>query len=154
MRTKFSRLFLALIVALVVTFALGTFPAVAHARVSTQVQRANADGLGKLTIKNGVGSAAEVKVIDTSTNSVVYKVDIPSGQDDTITGIADGTYVIAFWSGTPSGGFGKKFKDPLVYKTTQTDQGVKYTIWTVTLYTVVNGNAPTDNISRGDFDSM
>jgi hypothetical protein len=113
-----------------------------------QVSQKEPDGLGKLTIENGTGYSAQVKVIDTSTNKAVYKVHVPAHHNYTITGIDDGTYALAFWLGTRTNGFGKKFTDTFVFNTTQTS----YTVWTVTLHTVPNGNAPTEDISRGEFD--
>ena len=142
---------LALMVALMLAFALSK---VAHAQ-SAQVQQANDDALGQLIIQNGTGDDAEVKVVDNSTSKLVYDVHVPSSpQDYTITGIPDGTYTLAFWIGTSTNGYGKKFTDPLLYTTTATDQGTQYTIYTVTLQPVPNGNAPTTGISSGEFNNM
>ena len=106
---------LALMVALMVVFAISTE---AHAK-STQAQKTNKDALGELIVQNGTGSEAEVKVVDNSTGKLVYDVHVPSSsQDYTIKGVPDGTYTLAFWVGTSTDGYGKKFTDPLVYTTT------------------------------------
>ena len=139
---------LALMVALMLAFTLST---VAHA----QSAQALDDALGQLIIQNGTGYDAEVKVVANSTKQLVYDVFVPSSsQDYTITGIPDGTYTLAFWIGTTTNGYGKKFTEPLIYTTTTNDQGTLYTVYTVTLQPVPNGNAPTTGVSSEEFDNM
>ncbi len=137
--THLHRILLVLMAALLLTCALMTLPPAAYAQTSAQAQGATPDGLGKLIIQNGTGLNAQVKVLNTSTHRVVSTVHVPSHKNRTITGIADGTYALAFWLGTATNGFGKKFSNTLHFQTIQTSQGVETTVYTVTLHAVVGG---------------
>jgi len=149
---RWNHKFLVLMAVLMVALAFMALPTAADAQRSAQGVKA--DALGKLIIENGTGLDGQVKVLNTSTHQVVYNVHVRAHHNRTITGIADGTYAIAFWLGTATNGYGKKFSNTLHFQTTQTSQGVEYTVYTVTLHAVVGGNAPTQYISRGAFNSF
>jgi hypothetical protein len=146
---------LVLIAALIVALAFMALPAAVDGQGSAHAPAAvAADAFGKLIIENGTGLNAQVKLLNVSTHHVVFNVNVLAHHNRTITGIADGTYALAFWLGTPTNGFGKKFLNTLHFQTIRTGQGIKYTVYTVTLHAVVGGNAPTQGISRSAFNSF
>ncbi len=154
-RKHWHRPLLVLFAALMVALAFMALPTAVAAQRSDHVQAVvAADAFGKLIIENGTGLNAQVKLLNVSTHHVAYIVNVLANHNRTVTGIADGTYALAFWLGSPTNGFGKKFLNTLHFQTIQTGHGIKYTIYTVTLHAVVGGNAPTQGISRSVFNSF
>jgi hypothetical protein len=125
----------------------------------------NSTTRGQLTVSNGTDHHAIAKLIDIDTDSKVLSFAIGARQQSTIYRIADGTYQLIFafgdrvYAGTdrfesPSGFF--KFDNSLSFATTYTADTVyyykNYTKLSVTLHTVLGGNAKTSSISRSDFE--
>jgi hypothetical protein len=113
-----------------------------------------AGGQGRLTIQNGLSQDGAVVLVHGKSRAIgVY---VRAHASTTVRNIKDGTYTIDFTSGslfhTCTGRFSSgasywRFSKPLAFVTTPTE----YTLWTVTLQPVPNGNAPATQISPADF---
>ena len=114
-------------------------------------------GEGELTIDNTAGSSDVVSSLTyQNSKTTLLAVFIRKGESYTINNIIDGTYDLFVLSGEEWDPITKqfysnvgriKFEDSLPYTTSNTD----FTIWRVTLYPVIDGNAKTKPISQDDF---
>jgi hypothetical protein len=111
-------------------------------------------GLGELTIENGLSrDGVVVLVLGRSRAIGVY---VRAHATATVGNIKNGTYTVYFTTGSQyrtctgrfsSGASYQRFSDSLPYH----DTPPEYTIWTMTLQPVPNGNAPSTPISPPDF---
>ena len=111
-------------------------------------------GQGRLTIQNGLSQDGVVVIVRGQSKAIgVY---VRAHASTTVQNIKDGTYTIDFTAGsvfsTCTGRFASgasywRFSNSLAFVTTPTE----YTVWTLTLQPVPNGNAPTTQISPADF---
>ncbi|MGB9178408.1 MAG: hypothetical protein WCB68_04100, partial [Pyrinomonadaceae bacterium] len=118
-------------------------------------------GRGVLRISNGTSSDAIAKLVDSATNKTRRLVYIQASSNGTISGIETGDYILKFSLGT---GYVKdegrflysqsysKFDDILDFREYRTDDGIRYSIFEVTLNPVIGGNAQTSPISAADFE--
>ncbi|MES2953026.1 MAG: hypothetical protein V4674_00500 [Patescibacteria group bacterium] len=113
-------------------------------------------GAGTLTISNGSGSNAVVKLI-TSGGRKVYSVYIRSGSNFTIEDINDGVYRLLFMFGSDWDADQQKFlvdaraeafDDTFDFQTTDT----KYRTFEVTLNPVAGGDATTSTLDPSEFE--
>ncbi len=113
-------------------------------------------GLGRLTIKNGLSKDGVVTLM--LGRSKAFSVYVRAGKNTTVRNIKDGTYTVYFTTGSPfsfsvsKGRFTRgaaywrfdnrlRFASPPPY----------YTVWTMTLHPVRNGNARATQIKPGDY---
>jgi len=111
-------------------------------------------GQGRLTIHDGLSQDGVVVIVRGKSKAVgVY---VRAHASTTVDNVKDGTYTLDFTSGSlfractgrfSSGASYWRFSKPLAFVTTPTE----YTLWTVTLQPVPNGNAPAKQISPADF---
>jgi hypothetical protein len=118
------------------------------------------DGLGTLSISNGSGSDAVVKLI-TNGGSKVYEVYIQVGDNYTIRHISDGVYRLAFefgsnWDTTQKTFLvdrsAESFDDTFNFETSDLTSSIQYTTFNVTLNPVADGNATTSTLDPSEFD--
>jgi len=111
-------------------------------------------GQGRLTIQNGLSQDGVVVLV--RGHSKAIGVYVRAHASTTVHNIKDGTYTIDFTAGSlfrtctgrfTSGASYWRFSNSLAFVTTPTE----YTVWTLTLQPVPNGNAPTTQISPADF---
>lgn len=113
-------------------------------------------GLGRLTIKNGLSKDGVVTLM--LGRSKAFSVYVRARSNTTVRNIKDGTYTVYFTTGSPfsfsvsKGRFTRgaaywrfdnrlRFASPPPY----------YTVWTMTLNPVPNGNARATQIKPGDY---
>jgi hypothetical protein len=111
-------------------------------------------GLGQLTIQNGLSQDGVVMLVLGRSRAIgVY---VRAHATATVGNIRDGNYTVYFSSGSryrtctgrfSSGASYQRFSKPLDYVTTPTE----YTVWTVTLQPVPNGNTPITPVSPPSF---
>jgi hypothetical protein len=111
-------------------------------------------GQGRLTIHNGLSQDGVVVLV--RGHSKAIGVYVRAHASTTVHNVKDGTYTIDFTAGSlfrtctgrfTSGASYWRFSKSLAFVTTPTE----YTLWTLTLQPVPNGNAPTTQISPADF---
>jgi hypothetical protein len=111
-------------------------------------------GQGKLTIHNGLSQDGVVVIV--RGHSKAIGVYVRAHASTTVQNVKDGTYTVDFTAGSlfhtctgrfTSGASYWRFSKSLAFVTTATE----YTLWTLTLQPVPNGNAPTTQISPADF---
>ncbi len=118
-------------------------------------------GFGRLTIKNGTGSHALVKLVGQPNGTPAATMFIRTASEAQINDIPDGNYKLLFrlgrgWS-YQTGDFAQPhgtsaFKDALQFRAQSTTRGVVYDTLTATLHGVRGGTARTDTISEADFE--
>lgn len=117
-------------------------------------------GLGTLTIKNGTGEDAAVKLDDTKTKLSARFVYVRGGDEFTVKGIGSGVYFLRYTQGSdwdPGNHTFRKsptyseFEQTLDFNERRTDTGVAYHDYTVTLQKVLHGNARTRRITKEQF---
>lgn len=122
------------------------------------------NGRGVLTISNGTGSDAIVKLVDSETNKTRRMIYIQAYSEAKINSIGVGDYILKFAFGT---GYDSsqdtflhaqsfsRFDDILEFREYKTVEGlrrrVRWTTFEVTLHSVIDGNARTSPISAADF---
>jgi hypothetical protein len=111
-------------------------------------------GQGRLTIHNGLSQDGVVVLV--RGHSKAIGVYVRAHASTTVQNVKDGTYTVDFTVGSlfhtctgrfTSGASYWRFSKSLAFVTTATE----YTLWTLTLQPVPNGNAPTTLISPADF---
>jgi predicted regulator of Ras-like GTPase activity (Roadblock/LC7/MglB family) len=111
-------------------------------------------GQGKLTIHNGLSQDGVVVIV--RGHSKAIGVYVRAHASTTVQNVKDGTYTVDFTAGSlfhtctgrfTSGASYWRFSKSLAFVTTATE----YTLWTLTLQPVPNGNAPTTQISPAAF---
>jgi len=123
----------------------------------TYIKDSLRNGYGELTIKNQLNEKDAVTVLTLiGSKSPLISVYIRAEDSFTIKGIKDGLYELYFSLGEDwdekQGRFTKnasfeRFEDPIEFITTYDT----YTIYEVTLYGVVGGNAATENVPASSF---
>ena len=117
-------------------------------------------GPGILTISNGSGSDAVIKLI-TSGGKKVYSVYIRANNSYSIKNIDDGIYRLLFSFGSDWDSSQKKFlvnqsaqsfDDTFDFQATRDESGVEYDNISITLNPVVGGNATANPIDPTTFD--
>ena len=110
-------------------------------------------GLGRLTIKNGPSQDGEVTLV--LGRSKAISVYVRARSSTTVGNIKDGTYTIYYTTGSlfsvcegrfTHGATYWRFNDRLPFVSPPS-----YTVATLTLYAVTDGNAPTTQIPPGDY---
>jgi hypothetical protein len=113
-------------------------------------------GKGKLTIQMGTGGDAVVKLVKSDSSQASIAVYIRSDSSTTVTGIPDGVYRVLYATGdgynTLHATFvlnmsAAEFDEPVTYTTTRTS----YSTWSITLYSVTDGNATTTPLPGDSF---
>jgi hypothetical protein len=115
---------------------------------------------GALTVSNGTGRDAHVKLIEPSSRVLVGSFLVKSNSSYTLEQIPDGTYRVLFVLGqgwnpntqsfTKNKNFAK-FDKSLAYVTTQLGNSIRYKAFKITLHTVVGGNTTTSGLSEAEF---
>lgn len=113
----------------------------------------------ELTIRNGSGGDAIVKVRNSATNNVVVSFYVRQNQSATIDGIPDGYYRIQFGYGEALDAScrafintrASEFEGIQALQTEQRVDGIYTSVLSFTLYTVAGGNASIDGISSAAF---
>ena len=121
-------------------------------------------GKGTLKIDNGTRHDAVIKVVDEGARRTIIGFYVCAGQTASFDCIPDGNFRIIFASGTDwdgvVGNFTRdksfaKFDEELNFVTTRRTQGDsvyrQYSVFTLTLHRVVNGNAKTTNVGQDEF---
>ena len=136
------------------TQAAATTCATSRPHSGTVLYAGISGGSGQLTIKNRPGQDGVVMLVRGRHKAIgVY---VRAHARATVGNIQDGTYTIYFTTGYgysvcqgrfTSGATYWRFNNHLRFATTSTT----YTTWTLTLYAVSNGNAPTTQINPSDF---
>ena len=118
------------------------------------------DGSGILTISNGSGSDAVIKLI-TNGGKKVYSVYIRANNSYSIKNIDDGIYRLLFSFGSDWDSGQKKFivnpsaqafDDTFNFQTTRDQSGIEYDDISITLNPVAGGNAIANPIDPSTFD--
>ncbi len=119
------------------------------------------DGLGKLTVSNGL-SVDAVAVLTDLNHETILSFYIQSKDSFTVSGLEDGTRYLYFTTGedwdSDAGSFTRtarysRFADTLVFTTKRTGSTTQYTTFRVTLHAVVGGQAETQPVAPGQFPS-
>ncbi len=122
-------------------------------------RRMPSDGHGKLTVENGTDSDGFVRVAPADSDKAVYAGGVRAGQQLVLRAIEDGAYEVFFCTGTQWASDSYSFRDDyrchrftdrFRCKTVPTQSGVRWTDWSITLHTVVGGDAPATSISPGE----
>jgi hypothetical protein len=118
-------------------------------------------GRGKLTIENGNDTdAVLILAKKSSPKKALLVVYVRAGKDATVKSIKDGTYIVYYglgerWDAKSKaftvGGERRRFEDAIKFKTTRTATMITWKDWTLTLNTVLGGNAPTEAVGDGEF---
>jgi hypothetical protein len=121
-------------------------------------------GAGRLTIENGNDRDALVVLAKESDPATpLLAVYVRADNSRTIKRIKDGTYVLLYSLGENWDSGSNAFTSnvdyrqtgtTLKFKTTRISGGYRYTIWTVTLHTVVGGGTPAIPIGEDDFPTL
>jgi hypothetical protein len=115
---------------------------------------------GSLTVSNGTGKDAFVKLVEPNSRTLVAAFFVKSGSSSTQQQIPDGTYKVLFVLGngwnpnTQSFAKGKsfaKFDKSLNFMTMQVIGGVQYRAFKITLHPVRSGNATKSGVSEQEF---
>jgi hypothetical protein len=123
----------------------------------TFIEEGWGNGPGKLTIKNDGNDLDAVAVLTYPNKAVFSAVYIRSRDSFAITGIPDGTYDLYFTLGrewnSSSGNFTLdnsffEFEGTLPFETTVEGDYQYIPAYSVTLYTVINGNAGTNVVNE------
>ena len=130
----------------------------------TIISRRLLDGHGTLQIDNGTSRDAVIKVVDEQTHHSIEACYVSAESKVSIDHIPDGAFTVFFASGSDFdsslGGFTRekgfaKFVDALAFTTemrsTASGINTQYTIFTLTLHPVVNGNARTSSVGEDEF---
>jgi hypothetical protein len=119
-------------------------------------------GGGALTVSNGTGQDAYVKLVEPNSRALMTAFIVKSNSSFTQEQIPDGTYRVLFVLGngwnSQTQSFTKnksfaKFNQPLNFTTLQTSGGIQYRVFKVTLHPVAGGQARTSGVSQKEFDS-
>jgi hypothetical protein len=118
-------------------------------------------GRGKLTIENGNDVDAVLMLAKKSSpKKALLVVYVRGGKDATVKNIKDGTYIVYYslgerWDAKSKaftvGGDRRRFEDTIKFKTIRVSTMITWKDWTLTLNTVLGGNAPTEGVDPGDF---
>jgi hypothetical protein len=128
--------------------AVSTAKAVPRPRNGTILYSGIRGGLGKLTIKNGPGQDGVVTLMQGKSKAI--SVYVRARSSTTVSDITEGTYTVYYTAGSgfdvskrrfTRGATYWKFDTRLVYVPPP-----DYNVWTLTLYVVKGGNAPTKQI--------
>jgi hypothetical protein len=119
-------------------------------------------GGGALTVSNGTGRDAYVKLVDPNSRTLVAAFSVKSNSSFTQEQIPDGAYRVLFVLGNgwnaQTQSFSKnksfaKFDKLLNFTTTQMSGGIQYRVFKITLHPVRSGKAKTSGVSQKEFDS-
>ena len=116
---------------------------------------------GELLIDNGTPKGAVAKLINRRTNQKILSFAISARSKAAVSAIPDGSYDLLFAFGEhlyihtdrfkTAHGF-SKFAEPMEFATRDTRDGVTWSKNSVTLHTVISGNARTQSVSREEFE--
>ncbi len=113
-------------------------------------------GRGKLTVQMGAGGDAVVKLVKSDSSQASIAVYIRTDSSTTVTGIPDGVYRVLYATGDGYNALhatfvvnmsAAEFDEPVAYTTTKTS----YSTWSITLYSVTDGNATTTPLPGDSF---
>lgn len=125
------------------------------------VRAGSRTGRGELTIDNGGGQDAVVSL--TTNKSPAFSVYVRNGSKYTVKGIRDGTYEIFFTTGvdwdSQNRAFTRdrtfqRFDDTLNFTTAKTASEIRWSTWTLTLHSVIDGTANTSEVNPNDFPAL
>ncbi len=117
-------------------------------------------GRGTLKITNGTQSDAVLRLVDIELRQTRRFVYIAAGDQAMLRGIGPCHCVVRFALGRDWDEEAMRFRRNVTYSTfdegfhfteTDSDDGVQWAVFEVTLHRVVGGNAKTSRISEGDF---
>ena len=114
-------------------------------------------GLGTLAIHNGTDEDSIVKLVAIGNTSVSAAVYVQSNSTTTVRGIPDGSYHVLFATGRGYYAAKKSFVSDLNCSTFDSDLDYSttdstYSMWSITLNAVANGNASTSPVSDSRFE--
>jgi hypothetical protein len=131
---------------------------------NTVLKRPNRKGRGSLKVSNGTNRDAYLKLVASS--KLVAAFYVKANSDYTLKRIPDSTYQLLFVSGEDWDGKNRtftrnttftKFDEDLNFVTTRETEGrtiyTRYSVFSVTLHPVANGDAPTSAINEQEFNS-
>ncbi|MBD0346746.1 MAG: hypothetical protein ICV63_18355 [Coleofasciculus sp. Co-bin14] len=119
-------------------------------------------GRGNLTVNNGTPRDAVVKLVDSASGETIRFVYVQANHDATMKNIPPCNCIFKFSTGTDWDRQTRKFlqnpsfsqfTEPLIFEEIQTEGGVKWRDYKVTLHPVVTGKAKTTQISESDFEN-
>ncbi|MEU7908263.1 hypothetical protein [Actinoplanes sp. NPDC049118] len=130
-------------------------------KTGTFVKRSSSSGRGHLKIKNGPDDTT-ISLVPTKGKKPkpVFTVYVRAGGTYTAKGVRDGTYRVytasgADWNAAKKGFMRdcsfSKFDDTFKFTTTFTSTSVSASIWTITLSSVIGGNASTTDVDPNSF---
>ena len=130
----------------------------------TMISKLSLIGNGRLTVQNGTGRDAVIKVVDEPARLSVVAFYVSAGQTASVEQLPDGDFRVLFASGTDwdsaAGTFTRdktfaKFYSVLNFVTTESTRAdgvyTQYSTFTLTLHKVVHGNAKTSKVQEADF---
>jgi hypothetical protein len=131
---------------------------------NTVLKRPARKGRGSLKVSNGTDRDAYLKLVASS--KLVAAFYVKANSDYTLKRIPDNNYQLLFVSGEDWDGKSRtftrnatftKFDEPLNFVTTRETEGrtirTRYSVFSVTLHSVINGDAPTSAIDEQEFNS-
>lgn len=117
-------------------------------------------GYGRLTVENGTSQDAAVRL---KTNGETMRfVYVKAGHTISIRGVAPGVYDLLFANGVDWDVITQRFKrdksyakfeEPLDFREEETQTGIRYSTFRVTLHPVPSGNARTSSINESEFEN-
>jgi hypothetical protein len=118
-------------------------------------------GRGSLTVNNGTPRDAVVKLVDSVSGETIRLVYVQANHDATIKNIRPCNCIFKFSTGTDWDQQTRKFlqnpsysqfTEPLTFEEFNTEDGVRWRDYKVTLHSVPAGNAQKTQISESDFE--
>jgi ribosomal protein L37AE/L43A len=127
---------------------------------STVITSPAQSGRGSLEVSNGTSRDAYIKLVAPSSSQLVAAFYVKSNSTFTLQGIPDGVYQVLFVLGedwdsktrtfTTNASF-SRFDRSLNFVTTRQTNSTRYTIFKLTLHSVVGGDATTSPINEQEF---
>jgi len=114
-------------------------------------------GLGRLKVKNdGDRDAYLVLAKSSAPKKALLGVYVRAGRSATVRGVPDGTYIVFFSQGragtrTRAGSPWSRSGAASRTRSSSRPSRTSYTIWTLSLESVLGGNAPTNPVDEGEF---
>jgi hypothetical protein len=126
----------------------------------TILARSARTGLGRLSVENGTGRDAVVKIVDEARHQIIVAFYVQSGSTGVIDRIPDGTFqaIFALGSGWDPIRYGfsrdrafSRFDKSLVFATEADERVYRFSELHLTLHKVVNGNTTITQIAEAEF---
>lgn len=152
--------FVGLLVFLFINSTGSAFQEITYATGDVLYQQGEFDGWGQLSISNLMGNKDAVAVLTLPDTTMLFAVYIAAGGSFELKGVPNGYYLLWFATGQVWNQelfrFQKydsyeRFERILHFMTKETEDSIEFAKILVTLYPVVEGDAPTLDVPKCDF---